>query len=88
MATRKNTAKKVAAKTPAAPPAAPANASESTAENAPKSASKTAAKSTASTAQKPLATGDVEQFPSHVFRADMGEGIPPQKDVLNPKRAE
>jgi len=29
-------------------------------------------------AQKPLATGDVSQFPDHVFRADMGEGLPPQ----------
>ena len=31
-----------------------------------------------STKQKPLATGDVNQFPDHVFRADMGEGLPPQ----------
>lgn len=36
------------------------------------------AKPSKSTAQKPLATGDVDQFPSHVFRADMGEGLPPQ----------
>lgn len=27
---------------------------------------------------KPLPSGDVEQFPSHTFRADMGEGLPPQ----------
>lgn len=40
-----------------------------------------------STAQKPLATGDVEQFPAHTFRADMGEGLPDQADTLNPDRA-
>ena len=31
-----------------------------------------------STAQKPLATGDVSQFPEHAFRTDLGEGLPPQ----------
>jgi hypothetical protein len=52
-------------------------------------APKTAAKPSASknTAQKPLATGDVSQFPQHTFRADMGEGLPDQKDSLNPDRA-
>jgi hypothetical protein len=55
-----------------------------------KAASKTAASPApkkSSTAQKPLATGDVDQFPQHTFRADMGEGLPPQKDSLNPNRA-
>jgi hypothetical protein len=46
-----------------------------------------AAGSESSTAQKPLATGDVEPFPAHTFRADMGEGLPPQQDALNPDRA-
>jgi len=40
-----------------------------------------------STAQKPLATGDVAQFPDHVYQADQGQGLPPQKDTLNPNRA-
>jgi hypothetical protein len=58
-------------------------AAKKTAEPAPTST----AKSPSSTAQKPLATGDVDQFPQHTFRADMGEGLPPQKDALNPDRA-
>jgi hypothetical protein len=41
-------------------------------------AAKPAAKPSKPSAQKPLATGDVNQFPDHVFRADMGEGLPPQ----------
>jgi hypothetical protein len=46
-----------------------------------------AAGSESSTVQKPLATGDVDPFPQHTFRADMGEGLPPQQDTLNPDRA-
>lgn len=55
-----------------------------------KAASKTPAKPAApksSSAQKPLATGDVDQFPKHTFRADMGEGLPDQASTLNPNRA-
>lgn len=40
-----------------------------------------------STAQKPLATGDVTPFAGHAFRADMGEGLPDQANTLNPDRA-
>lgn len=46
-----------------------------------------AKKAPASTKEKPLATGDVDQFPQHTYRADLGEGLPPQKDNLNPNRA-
>ena len=34
---------------------------------------------TKSTAQKPLETGDVSQFPKHAFRMDLGESLPPQE---------
>lgn len=53
---------------------------------APKTPAQPAA-SKSSTKQKPLATGDVDQFPAHTFRADMGEGLPDQKSNLNPNRA-
>ena len=52
-----------------------------------KTARRPAAKKTSSTKQKPLATGDVSQFPEHTFSADQGQGLPPQKDTLNPNRA-
>lgn len=41
----------------------------------PKAAAK---KAPAAPKSKPLPTGDVDQFPDHVYRADMGEGLPPQ----------
>lgn len=41
----------------------------------------------ASTKQKPLAAGDVDQFPQHTFRADLGEGLPDSTSTLNPNRA-
>lgn len=48
----------------------------------PKAAAKTSANpAPKKTAQKPLATGDVSQFPDHAFRADMGEGLPPQEPL-------
>lgn len=50
-------------------------------------AAKAPAKPAKSTAQKPLTTGDVNPLPQHTFRADMGEGLPDQKDSLNPDRA-
>lgn len=58
---------------------APRKAAAPKAPKAPKAASKTAT--------KPLATGDVAQFPDHAFKADMGEGLPPQQPALNPNRA-
>lgn len=43
------------------------------------SAAKTSAKKSSSASKsKPLPTGEVEQFAEHTFRADMGEGLPPQ----------
>lgn len=50
-----------------------------------KTASKTAAKTAPAkgNAQRPEAVGEAPP----TFRADMGEGLPPQKDTLNPNRA-
>lgn len=36
------------------------------------------AKASPAPKSKPLPTGDVQQFPDHSYRADMGEGLPPQ----------
>lgn len=43
-----------------------------------KGAAKTPKAPKAAPKSKPLATGDVEQFPAHAFRTDMGEALPPQ----------
>lgn len=73
----------MAPKTPKVPkaPRVPAAPRTPKAPAAPKAPSKT------STAQKPLATGDVTPFAGHAFRADMGEGLPDQSATLNPDRA-
>ena len=39
---------------------------------------KKAPKASPAPKSKALPTGDVEQFPAHAFRADLGESLPPQ----------
>ena len=36
------------------------------------------AKASKAPESKPLPEGDVEQFPAHAYRADLGQGLPPQ----------